>query len=551
MEHAGSERIANTLTWQSAVRSDLRVAEGLLGGEEPDGIYGISHARIVDQFLLYIEELGVGSALRALRPKGVQREVIPPELYIALYFLRCLARIPSQEAMPDLLFADTALMLRTGFNAHQVEFGITQRGSAKRQGERRNAPVDPEAISKNVAKLDLGEVRRFTVLVLKALWAKQPVVSAKGLFVIDGSFVEPGESTKGAGKTARSKAVRTKEGMKTVTELIFGFKMTWMWSVEAQLPAAVSFGTAEVDERTFVAGLIQQAQEVLGDRGKIGTLLIDRGFIDGPGLWAIHEAGIRFVIPARHDMNVYDEAHVATTNDVVTHTLHRKARTRHVKHRPEGGKGKLIIEEQTTEAVGVVGCHSYPSYAPASDMNGKRHKNIYRNDFVANGINAVVLTREDGRKNVDLTLLTNGPVTNPLAVVDDYDERSLIENQGHRVLKQDWHLESPAQRTAKMTEIHVLFVVIAYALTQGYRAWLDEQVRQEDAGNPQTLGEHVRRIEAENRDKVLVFCGESYGIYYTSEFSMLLGRRVKNPNPRGAPDIDALMARLRAQPPRA
>ncbi len=59
MDHVGSERIANTLTWQSAVRSDLRVADVLLAGGEPDGIYGISHARIVDHFLLYIEELGV------------------------------------------------------------------------------------------------------------------------------------------------------------------------------------------------------------------------------------------------------------------------------------------------------------------------------------------------------------------------------------------------------------------------------------------------------------------------------------------------------------
>ena len=55
MGHADSERMANTLTWQSAVRADLRVAEGLLDGEEPDGIYGISHARVVDHFLLYIE----------------------------------------------------------------------------------------------------------------------------------------------------------------------------------------------------------------------------------------------------------------------------------------------------------------------------------------------------------------------------------------------------------------------------------------------------------------------------------------------------------------
>lgn len=550
MEHAGSERIANTLTWQSAVRSDLRVAESLLDGDEPDGIYGISHARVVDHFLLYIEELGVGQALRALRPRGVQREVIPAELYVVLYFLRCLARIPSQEAMPDLLFADTALMLRTGFNAHQLEFGITQRGTQQRKGDRRNAPVDPEAISKNIAKLDLAEVRAFVTVVLKALWAKHPNVPAKGEFVIDGSFIEPGESTEGAGMTSRSKSVKTTEGVKTVSELTVGFKMVWMWSVETGLPVAISFGTAEVDERPFVQPLIDQARNVLGEGRSVGTLLIDRGFLDGPDLWALDNAGIQFVIPARRDLNVYEEAARATINDVPTHKLHRQSRTRQVRRRPEGGKGKLITEDQTTEAVGVEGCRSLTTYTSAQKMGPRRPKGFYRKDFVAKPINAVVLTREDGRKNFDLTLLTNGPVTRPLAVLDNYDERSKIENQGHRVLKQDWHLERPPQRTRKATELHMCFVMVAYALTQGYRAWLDAQVRQEDAGLPQTLGEHVRRIEAENRDKVIVFCGESYGIFYTSEFSMLLGRRVRQPNPKGAADIDALMARLRAPPPK-
>ena len=327
----------------------------------------------------------------------MQREVIPAELYIVLYFLRCLAWIPSQEAMPDLLFADTALMLRLVFNAHQIEFGITQRGSAQRKGERRNAPVDPEAISKNVAKLDLEEVRKFVVLMLKALWAKQPTVSPKGLFVIDGLCVEPGESTEGAGKTSRSKSVRTKDGLKTVNELTVGFKMVWMWSVEAQVPVAVSFGTAEVDERPFVAGLIQQAQEALGDRGKIGTLLLDRGFVDGPGLWAIREAGIRFVIPARHDMNVCDEARLATTNEVVTHKLHRKSRTRLVKHRRRWAASATRTFIATT---------SSPTGSTWWCSRGR-------------------------------TLLTNGPVNNPLAVLDDYDERSKIENQGHRVLTAD------------------------------------------------------------------------------------------------------------------
>ena len=550
VEHSGAERIVDALTWQSAVRSDLRVAESLLSGASPDGVYGISHSRIVDHFLFFVEELGVGEALRGLQPVGVKRKGIPGELYTALYFLRCLARIPSQEALPDLLFSDTALMLRLGFNAHQIEMGITQRSAARRKGPRTNAPVDPEAISKNVAKLDLDAVRALVTLALKALWAAHPVVSPKGLFVIDGSFVEPGESTEGTGKTSRSKAVFTTEGMKTIKTWIIGFKIVWLWSVETGLPVAIGFGTAERDERAFVPDLLKQAKEVLADRCTIGTVLLDRGFLDGPDLWALNEAGIRFVIPARHDLKVYEEAHRAVDNEVPTHILHRQSRTRAVRHRPEGGRGKLVTEQHTTEAVGMEGCTTFTTYAPADDVDRSEHKHRYRRDFVPPKINAVVLTREDGRKNVDLTLLTNGAVSRPLAAFDDYDERSRIENQGHRDLKQFWHLERPPQRNAKVAEIHAYFVLLAYGLTQGYRAWLDAQVRAEDAGKPQSLGGYVRQIEAENKDKLLIFVGDAYGIFYSCEFSMLLGRPVRQPNLKAAPNIDALMERLRATKPK-
>jgi hypothetical protein len=114
----------------------------------------------------------------------------------------------------------------------------------------------------------------------------------------------------------------------------------------------------------------------------------------------------------------------------------------------------LIAEQHTTGAIGVEGCTTFTTYAPAADVERSEHKHLHRRDFAPPRINAVVLAREDGQKTVDLTLLTNGPVNRPLAVLDDYDERSRIENQGHRDLKQFWHLERPPQRNAKATEIH-------------------------------------------------------------------------------------------------
>ena len=304
-----------------------------------------------------------------------------------------------------------------------------------------------------------------------------------------------------------------------------------------------------MDEKTAVEALLADAEIVLGGRCRIGTLLIDRGFLAGPALWALDHAGIEFVIRAKHDLKVYEEARRAASGAAKSHVIHAQSRTRTTRHR-QATRGPLREEQRVTEAIGVEACTTFTTYAPADEIVEGEHKRRYRKDFVPKRINAVVLTREDGRDEVDLVLLTNKPVRKPLVTLDNYDDRSLIENQGHRDLKQFWHLERPPRRTKEATEIHLCFVLMAYALTQAYRGWLDAQVRQEDTGRPATLGEHVRRIEAENRDKVLVFVGDHYGIFYTCEFSMLLGRAVRQPSPRAAPTVEALLDRLRASAPK-
>jgi len=544
VEPAGSERLAQSLTWQAATRADLGVARALVAGGEPDGVYGLGDARIVDAFFCWLDDLGVLDDLRALPLAGVQREVIPTELHVLVYFLRCLARIPSQESLPDLLFTDTALMQRLGFTVHQIEYGVTRRGNARRRGARRNVPVDPEAVSNNVVKLDLDAVRAFIHKVLGRIWARIPTVPSRILGALDGSLLDVGPTAKGAKRTMRTKQVRTREGLRTLDVATIGFKMVWLWCPATGLPLAVAFGTAEVDERPFVAGLVREAKEVLGDRGVLDTVVIDRGFMSGAGLWEIAAAGVRFVIPARHDMHVYTEARRTALSRDSDRPLHEKSRMRTRRERGEPGKPLRTVSE-TIEVVGVEGCE-FETFAPAADQGTKGHRDRYKKNFVPPKINAVVLTREDGRKDPDCVLLTNGPVRQPFTVFDDYDERSRIENQGHRELKQSWFLEHPAQRTAKATELHVLFVVLSFALTEGYRRWIEDQVRQDDAGKPTTLGAFTRRLAAENHDKILVFIDDQYGIYYTSEFSMLLGRRVKRPNPKGAATIEALLDRLRS-----
>ncbi|NOY24806.1 MAG: hypothetical protein GXP62_02945 [Oligoflexia bacterium] len=84
------------------------MARLLIGGEEPDGVYGIWASTVTDRFFYWLNEIGVLAALASMPGVGVKRKVIPLQTWVMLYFLRCLARCPSQNSLPDTLFSDSA-----------------------------------------------------------------------------------------------------------------------------------------------------------------------------------------------------------------------------------------------------------------------------------------------------------------------------------------------------------------------------------------------------------------------------------------------------------
>jgi len=210
-EAAGSERVVESLNWAAASRDDAVVAAALLAGADLDGLYGLGHAQIVDLLFCWLREVGVLDLLAELEGVGVERRMVPFETFVILYLLRCLARVPSQNALPDLLFSDEALMRRLGFNAHQIRFGLSQRGAERREGPRHNLPLDPETLTKNILKLDPATLHTAVTTVLTRLWAQLPEVPSPLLVVIDGTLIEVGPKAKEATRTSRTREVRTKE----------------------------------------------------------------------------------------------------------------------------------------------------------------------------------------------------------------------------------------------------------------------------------------------------------------------------------------------------
>ena len=135
--------------------------------------------------------------------------------------------------------------------------------------------------------------------------------------------------------------------------------------------------------------------------------------------------------------------------------------------------------------VGVADWGSYDQYGAAEHA-----KRANRKDVVAHLINAVGVTAWEGTAyppGDEPVFLTSLGVTTPLAVLDLYDLRSLIEHTAFRELKQGWCLESYPKKTLAAVRGHVLLTLVTFTLAN---AWRTQQ--------GQALAQHgIRRQRAE------------------------------------------------------
>src|SRR5258707_12091978 len=128
-EHAeGPSVIQERLNWKLAWRDDAQVAQGLYAGEAIEEMHELSDAGVLDEFFVFLEEVGMLRAFEQLSLPGVKRVLVPSVQFVLLYFLKVLFGSESMNELPRILFSDLALMELVGFNAQQCEQGLTKRG---------------------------------------------------------------------------------------------------------------------------------------------------------------------------------------------------------------------------------------------------------------------------------------------------------------------------------------------------------------------------------------------------------------------------------------
>src|SRR5256886_13246739 len=87
-------------------------------------MHQLSDAGLLDEFFVFLKELGMLEAFEQVSQSGVQRTLVPTVQFVLLYFLKVLLGGESMNELPRVLFSDLALMELVGFNAHQCESGL-------------------------------------------------------------------------------------------------------------------------------------------------------------------------------------------------------------------------------------------------------------------------------------------------------------------------------------------------------------------------------------------------------------------------------------------
>jgi len=514
--------VQERLSWQVAERDDRKVAQALYAGETIDEMHDLSDAGLLDEFFVFLKDVGMLEAFEQVSQMGVKRTLVPTVQFVLLYFLKVLLGGESMNELPRVLFSDLALMELVGFNAHQCERGLTTRGDARRQTKKKQGPLSAQCLADNICKIEQDEVERLFNQMVQLL-SRWGFFKGQLVVALDGSKLPTPKSYEGCGKVKQTRKVKVKGQKEPVTEeyYLYGWKVLVLIEVHTRLPLAMKLVPIQEYEGKWLVPLLEQAQHNLGKQARIGTIVVDRGYLDGEDLWLVHQKGIIFIICSKSTMTVTQDAQGIAKGDQA------RVRERVVRR----GHGKTAKEQRLrTELVGIEALTSYDQYG---DAEKTQHAN--RKDYMGQPINAVVVRKWENRapKDGGTVYLTNGNVDNPFVVFDTYDWRSVIENGIFKEGKHPWHLLSFPKRTEAAVIVHSHLTVLVMGLTTAFRLWQKQQATAPTV--PTALlpslssallgGEGIarwrKRLAEENRDKIIVFIGQDYGIFHLAEFALV------------------------------
>ena len=514
------DTLCDRLFWHTAERNDAKVADHLFHHRAMNVVYAMDEATLFDSFFKYMQEVEVFPFLDDLDPKKQKRANISFNQIVLVLLMKVVGSIKTMDEVKDLLLTDELLMSMCGFNAYQVKNGSCKRGEKLRKSPapevRGSLCVD--TIAKHASTIRPKRIEKFFNRCIQEL-AKQNVFSKRINASCDSTLYETTDKYKGCGVVSRERKVKArgyrKNGeLKAVKVKLYGWKVWAVYDTKTQIPLAIKIDTIEKSDHYHLMAVLNQAIENVVPGGSIiDTLVIDRGFLDGKNLYKIDLMGIGFVIPLKRDMLAAHDARELALNyeDFIT-------TTREVEINRGYGKNKYTEKLATT----ITGIHDILT---CDWFNPKGSKaNTTKKDYEPIPLNAVVVKKWNNNTpppEKQTVFVSNLNVKDPFEVFDLYDDRSLMENNLFRDVKQNWHFEHPPQKSKEGVWIHVFTVMAMKALTTSFLKWQEAQLKQESKGKETTWLMYRRKLKVLNRNKLIVFVGQHYGIFPSHEVFML------------------------------
>jgi hypothetical protein len=198
--------VQERLNWKLAWRDDAKVAQGLYTGEEIEEMHELSDAGLLDEFFVFLEDVGMMQAFEQMRLPGVKRMLVPTVQFVLLYLLKVLFGGQSMNELPRVLFSNLGLMELVGFNAKPREDGLTKRGDAQRSTKKKQGPLSAQCLADNISKLGEEEMERLFNHMVQLL-ARRGMFTGNLLVALDGSKLPTPQSYEGCGTFKQTRSV--------------------------------------------------------------------------------------------------------------------------------------------------------------------------------------------------------------------------------------------------------------------------------------------------------------------------------------------------------
>src|SRR5437764_5597294 len=179
------------------------------------------------------------------------------------------------------------------FNARQVEEGLTKRGDAQRKTKPKQGPLSPQCLADNISKLSPEQMETLFNQMVQCV-VGYGLLDGERIVALDGSKLTTPASYQGCGKLKQTRSVKVKGQKERALEeyYVYGWKVLVLIDVQTRLPLAMKVVQIQEYEGRWLVPLLETAQRNLGERAHIGTIVIDRGYLDGQDLWQVHQMGV-------------------------------------------------------------------------------------------------------------------------------------------------------------------------------------------------------------------------------------------------------------------